>query len=42
MIASSSDENCFAEIMTSTVDVKDDSRARPIQKAKVNISPSKK
>jgi hypothetical protein len=28
--------------MTSTVDVKDDTRARPIQKAKVNIFRSKK
>jgi hypothetical protein len=27
----------FAEIMTSTADVKDDSRAHPIQKAKVLI-----
>jgi hypothetical protein len=26
--------------MTSTVDVKDDSRSRPIQKAKVNILPA--
>ncbi|KAF8687692.1 hypothetical protein HU200_042615 [Digitaria exilis] len=27
----------FAEIMTSTVDVKDESRSRPIQKAKIEI-----
>jgi hypothetical protein len=29
----------FAEIMTSTVDVNDDSRSRPIQKAKVGYLP---
>ena len=27
----------FAEIMTSTVDIKDDSRGRPVQKAKVRL-----
>ncbi|KAG8094692.1 hypothetical protein GUJ93_ZPchr0012g20552 [Zizania palustris] len=29
--------NCIVEIMTSTVDVKDDSRSRPMQKAKIEI-----
>lgn len=30
--------NTNAEIMTSTVDIKDDSRGRPVQKAKVHIT----
>lgn len=29
--------NLYAEIMTSTVDIKDDSRGRPVQKAKVMV-----
>ena len=31
-------EICCAEIMTSTVDMKDESRGRPIQKAKVSLN----